>query len=567
MIKIPHIRTLERAVATAVLVTLMWACGVDKQRVYDELWTMSRQNLAVMDSAVTAPLLHEIDSLERLGARVPDTVAINAALQVSEKLFYTACDYGRTINYSLMASKLLGQIIEHEEYMRSNIIGLNAFAYASFDAMGLNDRAAQSYLRELSVAKSLNLKKSLAFIYNNLGSIYVNMGNSSEAISALGEAIKLNIELGDSSSLVFNYNNLGAAYVIDKQYDKAIEYSFLSQHYVEPSDSLMHMLIARSISNRYTSMGEYSLALRQLQPALAFFERTHATRELPFTYEKLAYLQWQLGDYDTAAASYERAFAMRSYASPTQRLDITKGYAEFCDSMGMRDREVQLLKYGQLLSDSLGTKSDGGLNASLSHLYQEEADKSDTQARLYKQSRTRMLWWIGTLATALALALGAWGWAMVRARRKAKDRLKEQEQLRQQLMTSSMDAERNAALLSATAKELQALQRTLRTGTPTEGLAQLKKITAQVMQADEGDDNDALTVANADFYRRVLARYPMLTQGDLRLCALLRQGLSTKEISAITCKEVRSVETARNRLRKKCGIPAGEDLCRHFLSI
>ena len=41
---------------------------------------------------------------------------------------------------------------------------------------------------------------------------------------------------------------------------------------------------------------------------------------------------------------------------------------------------------------------------------------------------------------------------------------------------------------------------------------------------------------------------------------MLYIGLSTKEISAITFREVRSIESARNRLRKKLDIPSEETI-------
>lgn len=66
------------------------------------------------------------------------------------------------------------------------------------------------------------------------------------------------------------------------------------------------------------------------------------------------------------------------------------------------------------------------------------------------------------------------------------------------------------------------------------------------------------------FYENVQKAYPMLTYKDLRLCSFLRLGLSSKEIAAITFKEVRSVESARNRLRRKMGLDADVRLIEFF---
>lgn len=66
------------------------------------------------------------------------------------------------------------------------------------------------------------------------------------------------------------------------------------------------------------------------------------------------------------------------------------------------------------------------------------------------------------------------------------------------------------------------------------------------------------------FYDTLSTNYPTLTIRELRLCALIRIGLSNKEIADITFREIRSVEAAKNRLRKKLALPQQEDLA-HFL--
>ena len=62
------------------------------------------------------------------------------------------------------------------------------------------------------------------------------------------------------------------------------------------------------------------------------------------------------------------------------------------------------------------------------------------------------------------------------------------------------------------------------------------------------------------FHRNLSNAYPNLSRNDLRLCAYLHLGLSTKEIAALTFREIRSVESSRNRLRKKMNLPAEASL-------
>lgn len=67
------------------------------------------------------------------------------------------------------------------------------------------------------------------------------------------------------------------------------------------------------------------------------------------------------------------------------------------------------------------------------------------------------------------------------------------------------------------------------------------------------------------FFTRVADTHKVLTQNELKLCALLRLGLSTKEISTITQQTNRAVEIARYRLRKKLNISKGETIDNYLL--
>lgn len=60
--------------------------------------------------------------------------------------------------------------------------------------------------------------------------------------------------------------------------------------------------------------------------------------------------------------------------------------------------------------------------------------------------------------------------------------------------------------------------------------------------------------------RRLKKEYPDLSVADIKLCILIREGLSTKDIAAYTNKSVRGVESAKFRLRKKMNITTQKDI-------
>lgn len=57
-----------------------------------------------------------------------------------------------------------------------------------------------------------------------------------------------------------------------------------------------------------------------------------------------------------------------------------------------------------------------------------------------------------------------------------------------------------------------------------------------------------------NFFRHLKEKYPDLTSDDLRLCAVFRLNLPTKEISKLMSISIRGVDAARCWLRKKLGL-------------
>lgn len=59
---------------------------------------------------------------------------------------------------------------------------------------------------------------------------------------------------------------------------------------------------------------------------------------------------------------------------------------------------------------------------------------------------------------------------------------------------------------------------------------------------------------NPDYLKRLSERFPDLTLNDLKLCIFLNMNLRTKEIAVITQQNIKTIEVARTRLRKKLGL-------------
>ncbi len=88
----------------------------------------------------------------------------------------------------------------------------------------------------------------------------------------------------------------------------------------------------------------------------------------------------------------------------------------------------------------------------------------------------------------------------------------------------------------------------------------IKQMISDLHQYSSGHDWEEFRLyfeeVHQSFEKNLSSAFPDLSPNDKKICALLKLGLSTKEIASITFRELRSVESARNRLRKKLGLAA-----------
>lgn len=552
-------------VALAVSVAF-GSCG-GRRKAVEKLTDVGIRAADEMRIPVGSDLRERIRKIRADASDVADTVVAGIMVDVADSLL-SRKEYGKLTAFVNEAFPPLKEIAGESKRMQWRLIELKCHAYEAYRYMGLYDRAAKGMLSDIALAERLQLKEGLALLYNNLSTLYKAQGVYDEATRMGERSVKMNEALKDSGFLVINYNNLASIHLDKKDYHKAIEYSFLSLHYIPSRDSLLYMMVQRNISTKYAHLSEYGMASKLLLPVMRFFERTGNDGELPYTYARYAFVLWKTGDVEEAGRYYGKAFAMIGNSLPEQQRSIARSYAEFCEATGDRGNELAALKKCLELAESVdkGHAEDSG-NA-LASLYRYELDTSDRNVDLMRENRRATVAWAIALSSVFVLAVMAFVLVVARSRRRMSDLRGRLDESRHQLYAVSVESARNNELITKMSRELQKLQHTLRTASKSESLEGLRSLTSEVMRNEKREkDNAAMNVANADFFKHILERYPMLTPNDLRLAAMLRQGLSSKEIADAVLKEVRSVETARNRLRKKMGIPSDVDLCKFFMQV
>jgi tetratricopeptide (TPR) repeat protein len=69
------------------------------------------------------------------------------------------------------------------------------------------------------------------------------------------------------------------------------------------------------------------------------------------------------------------------------------------------------------------------------------------------------------------------------------------------------------------------------------------------------------------FISKLTEKHPELSPAEIRLCAMLRLQMPSKEISQISQRSLRTIEQSRFKIRKKIGLKPGDNLVSYLLNI
>lgn len=109
-------------------------------------------------------------------------------------------------------------------------------------------------------------------------------------------------------------------------------------------------------------------------------------------------------------------------------------------------------------------------------------------------------------------------------------------------------------------------------GLKTSENSALKSIINQIDQVLERDEEwnilkNHFNAVHDNFYDKLIAKHPEITETELRHCMFIKLHLHTKEIARILLIDPRSVQTGRYRIKKKMNLGENEDLRDYLLNL
>lgn len=460
----------------------------------------------------------------------------------------------------------------------------------NYQLLGNTHQALAYFQRAIALAKSLGDSRRLASLYNNVFGIYYAQREYRQAEDLLRMSLAINRKANDSAAIRNNYNNFGLVSIDRGDFQRASSYMHQALDYTPKTDRIGRSLILTNLADLYSRQNQFSKAEQQLQQALALQQGIPMDGHTIQTSLNLAWLKAYCGRYAEAKRLQPSIYAALPRLPLAVQANSLAQLADIHFIMGdsiaaLRD----ILRY-QAIDDSLQRATNTSQLQQLLVAYDTERLRQ-TNSRLQQAVSMRTRAFVATVVFLVVLV--ALIGLLVRRMRidKQKNRLISEQQARllsyeqaeherrQQELATEIDHKNrqlttymlDLASINEFHQHIASDLTALRQAAKDEELSRtLHDITLRLDHFNDkplGDDFHVyFDEVHPGFLMKLSQRYN-LSKADLRLCAYLFLGMTTKEIAALTHKEVRSVESQRNRLRKKLSLPAGGDFSGFFQSV
>lgn len=390
---------------------------------------------------------------------------------------------------------------------------------------------------------------------SNYGALLIGMEKYEAAILKFKSLSKF--QKTPSSSLL----NIAICYGEMKQFDSVLFYADSVIRFEQiGGDSVLEkdrLLTAYSIKTScHLDLEQWDEALQCLNQSVDVFLESNDKNRLSLYYLDLARVYNGKGDYNEALKHIDRAISMsQNIRNIEAEWVAVKVKSEILDNMKDYVREVENMWSFIGLTDTLFSRESR--DKVIEQQYQQQALTKEMELRMQQMAARQKLFVTILVAILLVIAIVFVSGIIIRKRKRKTEQLSAELDLRNREITSkSIGRMQSNEILNDVIEKLNEMERHPENNVLPGVIRDLKSL---VSTETKKDFDVHFVQMNPDFYQKLLADYPKLTQNELRLCAFIKSNLSIKEIAALNGISADSVKTARKRLRKSLNL-TGEDM-------
>jgi len=476
----------------------------------------------------------------------------------------------------------------------------------------------------LDLAKACGDERLLAIVYATLGVAQQNAGEYAEAIESHTAELRLYEKLGDVEMQAVSNQEMAYIYASMGDVDRANAIMLESAKlFKEIGAEVRYAACITDLCGNYLEQGRPDSVLKRLPEAIAIYRKEEYALGIAISVYNLGDAYLQKGDYQKAMTLYDEAsvlcadldfprFLMEIEISRAQCYanmgDHAKAYSRILAAEKLAEEtsnfEGLLNIYRQKMSvahkagkhqdsfeaavnyidlkDSLRSIARDEKVAAMQEMLEAEKREKEIavlerENELESQKKNGLILIIGLVILGSGVALNR----EVQRRKKSKQlheaeiRVKEADEklLREELAFKKRELATKALHISQKNEVLENLRGELQKLAGDEEADRSVREVLNQLRIERSIDGNweeftrQFQDVNPDFYQRLSERAPEMTKSELRLAALLRMNLSSKEIASVLNISHEGVKKARHRFRKKLELETEENLEQFILNL
>ncbi|MEN7549482.1 tetratricopeptide repeat protein [Rapidithrix thailandica] len=405
---------------------------------------------------------------------------------------------------------------------------------------GSKDLCLKNFLKAKEVFEKLGNKKGIAHSYNNLGILHEYNGEDSLALAYYQKALEIKKELGNKQEIGVSLNNLGGFYNDQNDYSKAIQYYEEALNYFKESSHPIGLISTySSMANTYLSFHQPGIAKKYYEQALELTEKIQSgVWKSKVLEDYITYFE-KTGNYKKASFMYKDFIGLKDSLFNSEK---SKQMAEMQTRFetDQKEQQIALLEKENQLDQIKKYALGAGLSLSLALgwlLYYFQQMKRKSEQELYqKESKLQRV------QTAMA--------------QKERDEAQMELTYNQKMLNFYMNhfKEKNQHIEQLKV-QIEVLKNHKKTSKELPDVHYFQLLNSTLMTEEEWAEFKQLFVqVHGIFFEQIQRWEPAFTEEEIRIAALLKLKMQTKEIAGMLGIAPENVIKFKYQIKKKLHI-------------
>nr|WP_299066760.1 transcriptional regulator [uncultured Allomuricauda sp.] len=437
---------------------------------------------------------------------------------------------------------------------------------------GLLQLSLKYQLRALKLYKKYAEEIYVADALNGLGTIESNLGNTEKAVIYYREALETYKKMGDMNFACMTLENLGNSLKVLGKHEEAFDSYFKALEISkEHKYTLQETTIHNGLGGNYLALQDTKNALEHFEKSLQLFKKMEHPTGIQYTYLGLGNFYNKTNDLEASIHYLTKGIAVAdSTQSIKSALHLYQKRSESFQEAGKFEEALDDYMIYSNLKDSIFNKTKSKQIEELRIIY--DTEKKEQEITLLEQNAEISNLQKLLLSGGLGLTLLVFGLGYYALRQKMKGNKLEKERVDAELAFKKKELTTHALHLAKKNETLESLRQKAEELKSDENVQDITQL-INTINFDLQDSNNWEKFAryfeevHKDFNSNVAKKYPEITPNELRLMALIKMNLSSKEIANILNISIPGIKKARQRLRKKMDLSTSDSLENAVLSI